>query len=89
LKSQLNQSFQQLFDRLPPHIQRQAVKQYELWRTDPHHPSLQFKQIVPRVWSARVNRQYRVLGRQRADDDIIVWFWIGPHDEYDKLLAGR
>jgi len=21
------------------------------------------------------------------DDGIIVWFWIGPHDQYERLLS--
>jgi hypothetical protein len=27
---------------------------------------------------------YRALGVRR--DDTIVWFWIGSHADYDKLL---
>jgi hypothetical protein len=27
---------------------------------------------------------HRALGI--VDDDIIVWFWIGTHAEYDRLL---
>ena len=28
---------------------------------------------------------YRACGKKR-DADIIVWFWIGSHATYDKLL---
>jgi hypothetical protein len=35
--------------------------------------------------SARVGRVYRAVGVHSASDEI-VWFWIGPHDEYEKLL---
>jgi hypothetical protein len=28
---------------------------------------------------------YRVLGLR--EPDAMVWFWIGSHAEYDKLLA--
>jgi len=37
--------------------------------------------------SARINEDYRALGELR--DDEVLWFWIGPHHEYDKLIRGR
>lgn len=36
------------------------------------------------VWSVRVNQNYRALGRPRGN--LVVWFWIGTHAEYDQLL---
>jgi hypothetical protein len=36
------------------------------------------------VWSIRVGLHYRALGL--AKEDGIEWFWIGAHDEYDKIL---
>jgi hypothetical protein len=38
------------------------------------------------VYSVRIGISYRALGL-RKDDDVIVWFWIGSHAEYDKLLS--
>jgi len=32
----------------------------------------------------RIGIGYRALGR--VDGDEIVWFWIGPHGEYDKTF---
>jgi len=32
-----------------------------------------------------VGRSYRAIGILTASDEI-VWFWIGPHDEYEKVL---
>ena len=37
-----------------------------------------------RVYSARVSRDYRVLGILRGE--TITWFWIGPHTEYELML---
>ena len=37
------------------------------------------------LWSVRVNLQYRALGRRRGD--VIVSFWIGSHEEYDRLIG--
>ena len=36
------------------------------------------------MYSARVSTDYRALGVRDGDD--IVWFWIGPHHEYDRML---
>lgn len=78
--------FWALLNQLPPGVQRSAAQKYALWRVDPFHSSLQFKEVAPGLWSARVNRQYRVLARRRGD--LVVWFWIGPHAEYDRLIGG-
>jgi hypothetical protein len=72
------------YNALPKEIQFQARQKFELWKKDPFHPSLHFKEIKNNLWSVRVNRQYRALGRRK--DSLIVWFWIGPHAEYDELL---
>jgi hypothetical protein len=61
-----------------------AVKNYRLWVANPHHPSLQFKKLGPLVWSARVGLQYRAVAAPIPNG--YVWFWIGPHDEYEKLI---
>ena len=44
---------------------------------------LRFKK-VGRLWSVRISRGYRALGLFK--DDTIHWFWIGPHDEYERIL---
>jgi hypothetical protein len=33
------------FHALSPEVQKLAVKNYELWRGDPHHPSLHFRRL--------------------------------------------
>jgi hypothetical protein len=32
----------------------------------------------------RINNNYRAIGRMK--DDVIVWFFIGSHADYDSLL---
>jgi hypothetical protein len=64
-------------------MQDQANKQYLLFSTNPNHPSLQLKEAGP-YWRVRVSRGYRALARRRGDE--FFWFWIGPHDEYERLL---
>ena len=50
------------------------------------HPSLHFKRIG-RFWSVRIGLHYRALAVQDGED--IVWFWIGHHAEYDRLIGVR
>ena len=75
------------YQQLPLSIQAKADKQFALWMQDPGHPSLHFKKVLPGLWSARVDDNYRALARRR--ESLFVWFWIGPHAEYDKILAGK
>jgi hypothetical protein len=64
-------------------VQSVARANYELLKSDPRHPSLHFKR-VGRYWSARVGASHRALG---IDSRVgIVWFWIGPHEEYVRLI---
>lgn len=67
-------------------MRKQARDSYRLFRENPSHPSLQYKPVHPRlpIYSVRVSLGYRAVGT--VDQDSIVWFWIGPHSEYDKLL---
>jgi len=65
-------------------VRGQARRNYELLKSNPQHPSLHFKQIG-RFRSVRVGLRYRALGVDI--DDGIVWFWIGTHAEYDKLVG--
>ncbi|HEX6832091.1 MAG TPA: hypothetical protein VF132_01045 [Rudaea sp.] len=68
---------------MPEAIRALADKAYGKLKRDPSHPSLHFKS-VGRFWSVRVNLQYRALGVTAPDG--IVWFWIGSHTEYERLI---
>jgi plasmid maintenance system killer protein len=58
-----------------------------VFKANPHHPSLKFKKLPPHedLWSVRITSDYRAIGRWRGD--VIVWFFIGSHADYDNLLA--
>jgi hypothetical protein len=86
LKSSVSKEFRKKLDHLPAAIQEQAARAYALWRSDPHHSSLQFKRVSPNqpVYSVRIGIGYRALGLKR--DEQVYWFWIGSHAEYDDLL---
>lgn len=36
------------------------------------------------VYSVRVTRDYRALGVR--DDGDMIWFWIGSHTNYERVL---
>jgi hypothetical protein len=76
--------FWRQYNQLPEWVQEQADRKFRLLKKDPRHPSLHFKK-VGRYWSARVNRDFRALALDKPDG--IYWFWIGPHDEYERLIA--
>jgi hypothetical protein len=61
-----------------------ADQAYARLKEDPHHPSLHFKKIGE-FWSARVGAHYRALAVEASDG--LVWFWIGSHADYDRLLG--
>jgi hypothetical protein len=61
-----------------------ADRCYELLKNDPQHPSLQFKKIGTRYYSARVGLHYRAISIPYESG--YVWFWIGTHAEYDALI---
>ena len=71
------------YRELPEAVRKLADKNFELLKADPHHPSLHLKK-VDRLWSVRVGAHYRALGRDGGE--VINWFWIGSHADYDKLV---
>jgi hypothetical protein len=71
------------YRQLPENIRHLADKNFELLRTNPHHPSLRLKKVGI-FWSARIGLRYRALTKERAEG--LVWFWIGTHGSYDQLI---
>ena len=69
---------------LPPAIQETARKNYLLWQSEPALKSLAFKKIKHDLWSVRAGSGYRALATRV--DGVFIWFWIGPHDEYERLI---
>ena len=39
---------------------------------------------VGKLWSIRVGLDYRALAVKDGSD--FIWFWVGKHDEYDRLI---
>lgn len=87
MTSHTTKRFRQLFADLPPEIQASARKAYRLWRKNPRHPGLRFKQVHNEqpVFSVRITQACRALGVK--SENTMIWFWIGPHDDYEAMIA--
>ena len=72
---------------LPEEVRKLADKNFDLLKSDPQHPSLRLKRVgrAKQLWSVRIGAHYRALGTDKPEG--VVWFWIGAHAEYDKLLS--
>lgn len=83
--------FWQQYESLPEELRARADKQFALLKTNPQHPSLQFKKVGERrgleIWSVRVTLNYRALAIKRKDG--YLWFWIGDHKAYEALISQR
>jgi hypothetical protein len=87
VKSFATPRFWELFQALPFEVQNLAVKNYHLWRRNPHHPSLRFRRLQGSQdrFSIRVGDHYRALGRLAGEK--MIWVWIGTHSDYDRLVG--
>jgi len=87
LISRLHPSFRRAFGRLPRDVQERAREAYRRFQANPLHPGLQFKRLYTAkgLYSIRISDSYRAVGALKNDTEI-VWFFIGSHAEYDKLL---
>jgi hypothetical protein len=86
LRSRTSRAFRKNLASLPASAKRRAAEAYRQFIVDPDHRGIEFKRVrVPgNIYSARVGLAYRALGQREGD--LVVWFWIGTHAEYDHLL---
>jgi hypothetical protein len=82
-RHQADAEFWALYDDLPLQVRRQADKAFALLKENPDHPALHFKKIGLR-WSVRVSLRYRALALET--DDGYLWYWIGSHAAYDRMI---
>lgn len=78
--------FRAAFKKLPPNIKIKARRVYQSWKISPHNAYANFKLIhqAKPIYSIRIGLAYRALGVK--DGDTIIWFWIGSHSEYEKMI---
>ena len=86
MTSKTTRRFREAYARLPEHVQRRAREAYRRFRDNPSHPSLHFKPVHANrpIYAARVGLGHRALAV--VDGDVVIWFWIGTHADYDELL---
>ncbi|MBI3946990.1 MAG: hypothetical protein HY321_13785 [Armatimonadetes bacterium] len=75
--------FWSLYHRLPEEVRELSDRCYDVLRRNPRHPSLRMKK-TGRFWTVRVGLHYRAVAVEHEGD--LIWFWIGTHAEYDRLL---
>lgn len=87
MKSRTTAEFRKSFAALPKQVQEQAREAYRQFKENPSYPSLRFKKVHPElpIYSARISNNYRAVGQ--LDGDTVIWFWVGSHAEYDRLLS--
>ena len=73
-----------LYRALPQSVQDLADRNYSLLKNDPRHPSLHLKK-AGRFWSVRVGLHYRTIAVEVLGG--LLWFWIGSHEDYNKLMG--
>jgi mRNA-degrading endonuclease RelE of RelBE toxin-antitoxin system len=84
MRSVRTAKFLKLLDQLPAEVREQANIAFQRFRENPSHPGLGFKRLSGQeeLFSVRIGLGYRALAW--LDGETLLWFWIGPHAEYDK-----
>lgn len=87
MTSRTTARFRRAYAELPEHVRRQAREAYRTFARNPQHPSLRLKPVHPTqpISSARVGLGYRAVARRERGRWI--WFWIGSHADYNRLLT--
>ena len=78
--------FWRCYHSLPVGVRELADRNFAQLKVDSGHPSLHFKKVGA-FWSARVGLHYRALASEAGENH--VWYWIGTHAEYDRLVGQR
>ena len=86
MTSEITDSFRQDYGKLPEEVRSRVKNAYRQWLANPRHPSLQYKKIHASqpIWSVRVGLHYRVVGV--VHDEKMLWYFVGTHAEYDRLI---
>jgi hypothetical protein len=86
VKSRTTAQFRKMLADLSGQVKEKTREAYRQFKKDPSYPSLRFKKVHPQlpIYSVRISRDYRAVGQ--LDEDTVIWFWVGSHAEYDKLL---
>lgn len=75
--------FWKCYQKLPSEIKDLSDRKFLLFRKEPFHPSLGFAK-KGNVWTVDIGLHYRAIALR--EDDTLVWFWIGSHEDYNNLM---
>lgn len=86
MQSRTTKRFRKAFSDLPKHVRESAKNSFKRWLQNPELESLRFKKIHlnKQIYSVRVGRGWRALGVKEGE--VMIWFWIGTHADYDNLI---
>jgi mRNA-degrading endonuclease RelE of RelBE toxin-antitoxin system len=87
MNSVTTEKFRKSYENLPLHVQQVARDAFHQWKEDSFHPGLHFKLVHSRksIYSVRIGLSWRALGIKEGE--TMIWFWIGSHADYDKILS--
>ena len=74
MRSRTTRQFRDLLQAAPPTVRDKA-----------HAACLQKAHSTLPVYSVRIDLDWRAVGV--LQEGLVVWFWVGPHREYDRLLT--
>jgi len=83
MRSLTTPEFWKAYAALPPDARDAARKTFRIWQQNPRHGSLKF-QKRGRFWRVCIGPGYRALALRVPEG--FLWFWIGAHDEYERIL---
>jgi hypothetical protein len=87
--------FKILFDALPAEIQQAAVAAFGMFLLNPQHPALRTHELkptkkgqhLPGSVSVSITLSYRAI--YVVNNGVNVWYWIGTHADYDRLIGRK
>ena len=87
MNSFCSSKFWDCYNGLSEQIRDEAKESYVLWCKDSTAKSLYFKPVPNKAgwWSVRATKSHRAVGIKDGED--IVWFFIGNHDDYMRLIG--
>ena len=86
MTSDTSDEFWECYRTLPEGVRQTARRCYALWAANHTHPGLHFKRLGDTsFYSVRVGAHHRAVGLE-DQTDVITWFWIGTHEEYNHLI---
>jgi hypothetical protein len=91
LRNVRTSQFRELFATLPSRIRELAVDAYALFLENPEHPSLRYHKLADsdnlrsNSYSVSITMRYRAVCT--IDGETRVWYWIGTHADYDRLVG--